>query len=127
MVGNLKYDRPTTSKIRRRNYNVIGRGSVQTIKRSRVHSEQERVAFRRKHHQFYMGLLAGLDDYKLDEIPTSICIIEAVRSILEDEYELTIEWLQEIMKEIKEMPTDVCTKNILDKIGVFLHHQVEDV
>lgn len=66
MVGNLKYDRPTTSKIRRKNYKVIGRGSVQTIKRSRVYSEHERVSVRRKQHQFYMGLLTGLEEYKLD-------------------------------------------------------------
>lgn len=46
---------------------------------------------------------------------------------MEEEYELTLEWLQEIMREIKEMPTDVCTKNILDKIGAFLQVEVEDL
>ncbi len=35
MVENLKYDRPLTSKIRRRNYKVIGKESLSSIKNYR--------------------------------------------------------------------------------------------
>ena len=38
MVDNLKYDRPLTSNIRRRNYKVIGKESLSSINKFRYKS-----------------------------------------------------------------------------------------
>ena len=57
MVDNLKYDRPLTSNIRRRNYKVIGKESLSSINKFRYKSEQERISIIKKNHEFYMSLI----------------------------------------------------------------------
>ena len=57
MVHYLRNDRPLTSDIRRRNYNVITSGSIQDIDKYRAQSEMERVLIKNSNVSFYMELL----------------------------------------------------------------------
>lgn len=79
MVDNLKYDRPLTSNIRRRNYKIIGKESLNSIKRYRVKSELERISLKKKNYEFYLNLIEGLENYHEEDIPTTIFIVDQVR------------------------------------------------
>ena len=82
-VENLKYDRPTTSSIRRRNYHIVDKEGLNSIKKYRLKSEQERLSIRKKNFDFYMNLIEGLENYHEEDIPTTIYIVNEIKDILE--------------------------------------------
>jgi hypothetical protein len=63
MVKNLKYDRPLTASIRRKNYTVLGKDTLFPISDYRKVSEQERQKMRAQNYEFYCNLISGLENY----------------------------------------------------------------
>lgn len=82
MVQFLKNDRPLTSDIRRRNYELVTSDNIQEIDKYRARSELERVNIKSSNASFYIELLKMLEGYQADELKLSGYIIERTRGIL---------------------------------------------
>ena len=61
----LKNDRPLTSDIRRRNYDVVKTGNIQNIEKYRAQSEMERVHIKNGNVGFYMELLRMFEGHQV--------------------------------------------------------------
>lgn len=125
MVENLKYDRPLTTSIRRRNYTVLGKETLNPITEYREVSEHQRKALRLKNYEFYTELIEGLERYHEQDIPTTIFIVEEVRKIFESEYIFTETILRDLLDVVLKMEIDPKTEDVLEKIGNFLGFKIE--
>lgn len=103
MVENLKYDRPLTSELRRKNYTVLGKETLNPIKQYREVSEQERKKIRQASIEFYSDLIEGLEVYHEQDIPTTIFIVEEVRKVFESEYIFTESILKDLLSTVSKM------------------------
>lgn len=75
MVHYLKNDRPLTSDIRRRNYQVISSGNIPDIDKYRAQSEMERVHIKQSNVSFYMELLKMFEGHYVEDLSLSGQII----------------------------------------------------
>lgn len=125
MVENLKYDRPLTSSLRRKNYTVLGKDNLDPISQYRGVSEEERQKIRQESHNFYMGLIEGLEQFHEEEIPTTIFIVEEVRKVFESEYVFSEAILKDILAMVSKMEFDIKTEEVLEKIGGYVGVNIE--
>lgn len=75
MISFLKHDRPLTSQIRRKNYEIVGKQQMGEVDKYRSTAEQERVDLRHKNYEFYASLMTSLERCSQEDIPKTLTIL----------------------------------------------------